>query len=326
MADGHPEELITRYLPGRPQGRPDDILALAVEIRGLREGILRAVDGANQGASTAMQSWTGSASVAFHDEWSQFASEVKTFGTSLDQCATQIEQYASSLREAQQAYDQALIAVGVTVVVGLLLTTVTFGASDVAAGEAIAAEVATASAMVARLVAVAEVGLRALAQELAAIFPRLLIKFAVPAVSGQIVSSLVVYQGENPLDHFHLDQAILNAALPAGGGALASGVEKLGLTGLRNVAAHMAAQGGLTGAVDAGGQLLRSGKIDFNELLFATGVGAGFGAAVPALGRFGSRGKPGSSTQAVDTVSGAAPVAARVRIPVDLRTDRKSVV
>ncbi len=274
---------ITSHLPGFPQGNPGELHAAASTWTNVAGSLRTTVDDAQGRIASLSASWQGSGKDAFEQEWTKLAASIHDGCDELTGVAAALNQAADKIAEAQHKYEVAAGAAAATAAVGIGLTVLTLGTSDVVGGVAEAGEVTAAVDAVAiatEAVATAET-LLATAVDIASQMVGRFIVFLGVDLASQAAISTVVYPDHNPFGHLDLASAVSVAAgmaVPVPGGAVA----KIGAG-----AAIGAGQDALT-------QLLATGKVDPGEVLFNGAVGA-LGGAVgagldEAAGRLGEAG------------------------------------
>lgn len=288
--------LITRYLPGRPQGDPSAIRSAANYWTMTANGLRSAVDDATTRINSASGSWQGAAKAAFEHEWTTLANAVREGADEVGNLAGTLNQAASQIEDAQRRYEMVMIAAAATAGIAIATTFITFGASEAVEGGAIAAEAAAAAEAGVEAATAAEVAMStavSIAQQIAVRF----VVFTGVDLAAQAGVAAVIFPDHNPFSHLDPGAAIgigAGLAVPAlAGEGVASNVVVSGLTG--------------TG-IDAVTQEVTTGKIDPIEALFS-GATAGVTAGVLTGGGriFGSLGADAGS------VSAAAGVAADIQ-------------
>ena len=262
------ESVITKHLPGFPQGNPGELRVAASYWTSVAGGLRTLVDDTQGRIDSLSSSWQGGAKTAFEQEWTALASAVQQGCEEMGGVATALHQAADKLENAQHAYEVAVGAAAVTAIVGIAATFITFGASDAADVPVIEAEVAAATEVAAEATAAASTAFSAavtIAQQIAVRF----VVYLGVDLTAQAAISTVVFPDHNPFGHLNLDSAI-SVAL-----GMAAAPELPGASGLVKVAV-----GGAAGAgSDALSQLITTGKVDPGEVLFNGALGAA-GAAV----------------------------------------------
>lgn len=271
------ESIITKHLPGWPQGDPGELRA-AANCWTTVTGSLRTMIEDTQGhISSLSASWEGNAKTAFEQEWSKLATAVQQGCDEMGGVATSLHQTADKLENAQHAYEVAVGAAAVTAVVGIAATFITFGASDEVSAVGVEAEVAAATEVAAEATAAASAALSAavsIAQEIAVRF----VVFLGVDLTAQAAISTVAFPDHNPFGHLNVDSAI----------SIALGMVAPELPGAG--ALTKVAVGGLAGAgTDALSQEITAGKVDPAQVLFNGALGAAGAAVIVGTGKALSR-------------------------------------
>jgi WXG100 family type VII secretion target len=257
------ESVITKHLPGFPEGNPGELRVAASYWTSVAGGLRTLIDDTQGRIGSLSSSWQGGAKTAFEQEWTTLANAVQQGCEEMGGVATALHQAADKLENAQHAYEVAVGAAAVTAVVGIAATFITFGASDAADVPVIEAEVAAATEVAAEATAAASTAFSAavtIAQQIAVRF----VVYLGVDLTAQAAISTVVFPDHNPFGHLNLDSAI-SVAL-----GMAAAPELPGASGLVKVAVGGAAGGGS----DALSQLITTGKIDPGEVLFNGALGA----------------------------------------------------
>lgn len=267
------ESVITRDLPGWPQGDPGELRAAANCWTTVAGGVRSLTEDTHSRIGALSASWQGDAKTAFEQEWTNLGGAVYQGCDELCNVANALHQAADKLESAQHAYEVAVGAATVTAVVGIAATFITFGASDEVAAGAVAGEVAAAAEVAAEATAAASSALSALATIAQQMVARFVVFLGVDlAAQGGI--GAVVYPDHNPFGHINFDSA-LSVAVGMAMPGLAGG------SGLARIAA-----GGVAGATaDALAQEITTGKIDPGEILFNGALGAAGAAALVGGGK-----------------------------------------
>jgi WXG100 family type VII secretion target len=305
------ESVITKHLPGFPQGNPGELRAAANCWTSVAGSLRTLIDDTQGRIGSLSSSWQGGAKTAFEEEWTTLANAVQQGCEEMGGVATALHQAADKLENAQHAYEVALGAAAVTAVVGIAATFITVGASDVAEAGAIEVEVAAATEVAAEATAAASTALSAavtIAQQIAVRF----VIYLGADLTAQAAISTVVFPDHDPFGHLNLDSAI-SVAL-----GMAAVPELPGASGLVKVAA-----GGVAGAgTDTLSQLITTGKIDPGEVLFNGALGAAGAAAMVGTGgllsRLNAADAEGVNVADGANVSGAENAAAGPRLQAQL--------
>ncbi len=164
-------------LPGRPRGNADALRAgarawdhLAWEVWHLTRPVERCL-------TALLEGWSGPAADAYRARWDQVRRGLGEFDHRAQTAADHLRRLAGHIEDAQSGYDLALGAAGVLTVVGVGLTLVTGGGSDVLAGETDGALAAAVARMVAQFEA-ASARVMALITEVADLMGALASRFA----------------------------------------------------------------------------------------------------------------------------------------------------
>ena len=267
------ESVITRHLPGWPQGDPGELRAAANCWTAVAGGVRTLTEDSHSRIGALSASWQGGAKTAFEQEWTNLGGAVYQGCDELCNVANALHQAADKLENAQHAYEVAIGAAAVTAVVGIAATFITFGASDEVSAEAVAGDVAAAAEVAAEATAAASSALSALATIAQQMVARFVVFLGVD-LTAQAGIGAVVYPDHNPFGHLNFDSAL----------SVAAGMAIPGLpvgSGLAKIAA-----GGVAGATaDALAQEITTGKIDPGEILFNGALGAAGAAALVGGGK-----------------------------------------
>lgn len=261
------EALVRRHLPGWPQGSPGELhlaascwLAVAEQLRALTDSTQGKVRG-------TAGSWRGAGRTAFDAEWTGLADAIRHASTQLDDLAKKLNNAADQLANAQHRYEVATGAAALTFTLGAAATLLTFGASDVAAADAAAAEITAAVAEAEAASSVIAVVLEVATEVAVEVATRFAV-FAGIDLAAQTAIAAVVFPGSNPFSHLDLRSTISVAT------ALAS--PELAGRGL----ATRVTVGGLTGVgLSAVSQEVGTGKFSPLQAIgdgIVSGAGAGF--------------------------------------------------
>lgn len=294
---------IKKLVPGEPHGDPHQIRAAANTWRSVAQQLASVRDDLDRHVQTVAGVWTGTGAQAFMDQWQgqkglkpaiDSTTDNDTSKDNIAKLAASLDTLADQIEAAQNRYNAALIATGITVAVGIGLTLVSFGASDAVAGGAAVAEVG-AAAMVAEEAATAATSVFSMIGSFAAqLAVRMTINFVVNFtvdMDSQMAANAIVYPDHNPLNHLDSKQAGEDALSATLAMELTPGLAKLPLISkLPPKLARVAVPGATSAGIDAAQQELTTGHIDPEQALFAGGIGAASAAIADRLGRRGGVG------------------------------------
>ena len=244
--------LVERFAP--PPGAPGAVRAGAAHWRETAGRLLSLTDERRGHGASLSAGWWGPAKEAFVQRTWPFLATLEEGAQLLRGYADGLDELAGAIDQAQQEYHQRVLAVGLTVVGGVLLTPLTLTASDEVAAAAVSAELATVTQIAATAAEQVMAVLAGLAARTAALAGRWAALAALD-VSVDAVSAAVVRHDGAPLAHLHLADdarfALVGAlAVPLGAGLLA-GVRGVGLGVLGGAAEGAAGLGARAAGVGA---------------------------------------------------------------------------
>lgn len=298
--------LLARLTP--PPGDAEQVRSAAEHWRRAADHAHDLADSTLASAAALASSWQGPASDAFGSTWRTLAAHVGDGASQLRAAADALDRVARAIDDARSRYWQLMAGAGVGVTLGLLLTPVTLGASDVIADGAIAGELTVLLSGLAGALGVEASVLAGIAAAAA----RLVASFTVQAAAQagtDAVTGAVLFSDHDPFGHVDVGRALRFGAI-AGLAPPAAGVLSRGLAGAAPGLAASDTIGGLArvvvdgasfGLADAAVQLTASRRVDPGELAFAVlGATGGSGAGRVLLGRAGVSSRDTSAAPALD--------------------------
>ena len=218
---------IEKRLPGYPKGHPDEIRQAAAAFRTLSQGVGSLADDGQKTIAARTAGWQDPAKDAFFAEWAGFRDALDELSGNLVATADKLDKLADEIDDAKRKYDAAIIAVGVTVTVGVAFTFLTAGLSDEAAATAVEAEVSGVAAALETAMSTAAQLLAASSELIGSTATRLIVGFA-GNVAAQSFADVVVYPDHNPLSHIDLAAAAAGTAGTVGEAGLVRLFGRLG--------------------------------------------------------------------------------------------------
>jgi WXG100 family type VII secretion target len=191
--------LLERFAP--PPGDAGQVRAAAGAWRSAADRVQALTDASQAQVWALGTGWEGQARDAFGASWQGLVAALAGGCDELRAAAAALERAADAIEEARARYWQVLAGAGLAVAVGLVLTPVTAGLSDVVADGVAAGELGVVLASLAEVLGVEASVLAGVAGAAA----RLAATFAVQvtaAVAGDAVAGAVVRPDHNPV---HLD-------------------------------------------------------------------------------------------------------------------------
>ncbi|HYY10068.1 MAG TPA: WXG100 family type VII secretion target [Kineosporiaceae bacterium] len=284
-----------------PPGDAGAVRAAADCWRAAADQLRELADGVQGRSGSLTSSWSGVAADAYRHQAGAFLSALGTGAQQLDGLAGELDRVADQIEEAQRRYWAAMATVAGTAVVGILLTPVTLGASDAAAGALVASEVGVILTELAAAVGVSAAAFSAAA----AVATQLVVGFVVES-AGALAVDAAVQGGAVLLDadadgftlqvHDDLESGAVGAlGLPA-----AARLMKVGAKAMPKLAHTYEGDLGLRIATGAGGftlsdaavQLVADRHLDVGELVFTMGGAAAGGATAEGLAKLGRLREP----------------------------------
>jgi uncharacterized protein YukE len=283
--------LLARLAP--PPGDAGQVRAAAEHWRRAAADAQDLVDTAVTSAAAFASSWHGPASGAFGSIWRALAAHVSEGASQLRATADALDGVAHAIDDARSRYWQLMAGAGVGVTVGLLLTPVTLGASDVIADGAVAGEIAVLLSTLAEALGVEASVLAGVAAAAA----RLVGSFTIQATAQAGTDALtgaVLFPDHDPFGHVDVGRAlrfgVIGALAPPAAGVLSRGLAGaapgLAASSATGGVARVVVDGASFGLADAAVQLTASRRVDPGELAFAVlGATAGSSLGRALLGR-----------------------------------------
>jgi WXG100 family type VII secretion target len=134
-----------------PGGDPSVLRACAAAWRDMAKDLKNTRDTLDRQVSGLGGAWTGAASQGFHKHWEHTRGEIDAALPQFETVAQQLDTAADSIESVNNQIQEIVLEIAATAAIGIGLSIITAGFSDVAAATAAAAEAAEASAAVARL-------------------------------------------------------------------------------------------------------------------------------------------------------------------------------
>lgn len=120
------------HMPGWPGGDPGELRSAASAWRQLSTALREGRAMADTAVAGLSSTWEGPAAQHFSAMWHQFSTGVGNGADNLERFAGSVDQAADTLQAAHDKYERMVEMLAASVVVGIGLSFVTFGASDVA--------------------------------------------------------------------------------------------------------------------------------------------------------------------------------------------------
>ncbi len=226
---------------GPPPGAPGAVRLGAACWRGTADRLQEVADHLRSRSAVFGSTWSGPAKDSFDAATGPLLEAIGSAGGLLRDLAHQLDEHADAIERAQDEYRQCMLAVGITIGVGVLLTPVTAGVSDGVAVGVAGGQVAVVTAITAGATRLLLAALSDVAAQAVALAGRWAVLFGV-SVTADAAAGMVTYGDLNPFGHLHLEQDAqyalvgglavpIGARLLAGLGGVAGGSLVSGATG-----------------------------------------------------------------------------------------------
>ncbi|MGI8847153.1 MAG: hypothetical protein ACR2GX_02665 [Candidatus Dormibacteria bacterium] len=270
--------------PDRPTGDLGALHHTAAVFQQTSHALDQAVQ-ASKGAEGLVQNWVGTDADAFRTDYATWVSDTQNGASVLATWPRNLNDAADAIHHAQVVWDASTAAIAAATAVGIGMTLLTLGGSDVAAGAAVAGEAATITGVVAWLES-------ALATVAGQMVRNWTINLALTTAMDYGVTGATT--GHWGLSNIHLGRDLIAATLMTGSSALTERVvaSKLVASKLPSAVVTTLRSPGITGTALKSGisgvgfdtamqQVEHPGKFNPKEAIFVgslfgvTGAGAG---------------------------------------------------
>ncbi len=261
---------------GPPPGAPGAVRLGAACWRGTADRLQEVADHLRSRSAVFGSTWSGPAKDSFDAAIGPLLEAIGSASGLLRDLAHQLDEHADAIEHAQDEYRQCMLAVGITIGVGVLLTPVTAGVSDGVAVGVAGGQVAVVTAITAGATRLLLAALSDVAAQAVALAGRWAVLFGV-SVTADAAAGMVTYGDLNPFGHLHLEQDAqyalvgglavpIGARLLAGLGGMAGGSLVSGATG---TATRFAVGGMSTASADVLVRAALGQGVDPGELVLA---------------------------------------------------------